>query len=78
MYLCFQEECAQLLEIISDRINSRNPEFISHLLLSIFKMAEVEIVQIEPNSTSRTYLLAHHLLVYLIIIKIIENFLTPS
>ncbi|XP_017775583.1 PREDICTED: uncharacterized protein LOC108561940 isoform X2 [Nicrophorus vespilloides] len=47
-----KEECVELLETISDRINSRNPDFVSHLLLSIFKMAEVEIVQIEASSAS--------------------------
>ncbi|XP_063929586.1 uncharacterized protein LOC135141921 isoform X2 [Zophobas morio] len=74
-----KEQCAQLLEIISDRINSRNPDFISHLLLSIFKMAEVEIVQIEPNS-SKTYSLAQHLLVSILFLtKIIQKLLTtPS
>lgn len=51
----FQEECAELLEMISDRINTRNPEFISHLLLSIFKMAEVEIVAVEPSSASEIF-----------------------
>ncbi|XP_045481451.1 uncharacterized protein LOC123685686 isoform X5 [Harmonia axyridis] len=47
-----KEECTELMEIISDRINSRNPDFISHLLLSIFKMAEVEIIQIEHSSNA--------------------------
>jgi hypothetical protein len=74
-----KEQCAELLEIISDRINSRNPDFISHLLLSIFKMAEVEIVQIEPNSTSRIESLPHHLLVSTLLLTIISRkLLTPS
>uniref|UniRef100_A0A1Y1NG70 GDNF/GAS1 domain-containing protein n=2 Tax=Photinus pyralis TaxID=7054 RepID=A0A1Y1NG70_PHOPY len=47
-----KEECAELLELVSERINSHNPDFSSHLLLSIFKMAEVEIIQIETNSAS--------------------------
>lgn len=42
-----------LLEKIADSINNHNPDFTSHLLLSIFKMAEVEIVQVEPSSASR-------------------------
>ncbi|XP_044765670.1 uncharacterized protein LOC123321927 isoform X1 [Coccinella septempunctata] len=50
-----KEQCTELLEIISDRINSRNPDFISHLLLSIFKMAEVEIIQIEQSSTAVSF-----------------------
>lgn len=76
----FQEQCAELLEIISDRINSRNPNFTSHLLLSIFKMAEVEIVQIEPSLTAAPYLVAHHLLVStFLLIRMVERVLTtPS
>ncbi|GJQ66813.1 hypothetical protein Trydic_g18581 [Trypoxylus dichotomus] len=47
-----KKECAELLETIGEKINSKNPEFVSHLLLSIFKMAEVEIVPIEASSAS--------------------------
>ncbi|CAH1117369.1 unnamed protein product [Phaedon cochleariae] len=50
-----KEECVELLETISERINTRNPDFVSHLLLSIFKMAEVEIIQMEPTSSSPKY-----------------------
>ncbi len=38
-----QEECAGPLQDISNKINSHHPELHSHLLLSIFKMAEVEV-----------------------------------
>ncbi|XP_068082198.1 uncharacterized protein Gfrl [Anabrus simplex] len=38
-----KEECAGPLQEISDKINSHHPELHSHLLLSIFKMAEVEV-----------------------------------
>lgn len=40
------------LEVITEKINNRHPDFASHLLLSIFKMAEVEIVQVEASSSS--------------------------
>lgn len=62
----FQAECLELLEVISDRINSRNTDFVSHLLLSVFKMAEVEIIQIEPASSSRAY----HVNVKLIVLSV--------
>ncbi|XP_049807107.1 uncharacterized protein LOC126249498 [Schistocerca nitens] len=38
-----KEECAGPLQELSSKINSRHPELHSHLLLSIFKMAEVEV-----------------------------------
>nr|CAH7722771.1 unnamed protein product [Callosobruchus chinensis] len=49
------DECMELLEVIVEKINARNPDFTSHLLLSIFKMAEVEIVQPEPASAATAY-----------------------
>ncbi|KAJ8958926.1 hypothetical protein NQ318_019695 [Aromia moschata] len=62
-----KEECAELLEAVSDRINSRHPDFISHLLLSIFKMAEVEIIQIEPSSSSSRRTFEIHILIFSIL-----------
>lgn len=50
-FMYIQEECASLLETISEKINSQHSDFNSHLLLSIFKMAEVEINQLEPSSS---------------------------
>ncbi|CAG2052918.1 unnamed protein product [Timema podura] len=38
-----KEECVAPLQDISEKINTHHPEFHSHLLLSIFKMAEVEV-----------------------------------
>ncbi|KAJ8976046.1 hypothetical protein NQ317_014098, partial [Molorchus minor] len=64
------EECAELLEIISDRINARHQDFMSHLLLSIFKLAEVEIIQVDPSSSSTRHLLSIHLLVISIFLTI--------
>lgn len=69
--LFFQEECADLLEVISDRINSKHPDFVSHLLLSIFKMAEVEIVQVEPSSASPQSLF--HLTAGLIVFMLVAD-----
>ncbi|KAG8247064.1 hypothetical protein J6590_069600, partial [Homalodisca vitripennis] len=40
----FQEECVGALQDFSEKVNSRHPVVHSHLLLSIFKMAEVEVV----------------------------------
>jgi hypothetical protein len=49
-----QEECAGPLHDISEKINSHHPELHSHLLLSIFKMAEVEVKVPDKNSGPRT------------------------
>ncbi|XP_060519093.1 uncharacterized protein LOC132697510 isoform X2 [Cylas formicarius] len=51
-----KDECADYMEIISDRINTRNADFMSHVLLSVFKMAEVEIVPIETASSAKRYI----------------------
>lgn len=68
--LCFlQEECADLLEAISDRINSRHPDFVSHLLLSIFKMAEVEVVQVEPSSASHAFPVIANLIMFMLVVN---------
>jgi hypothetical protein len=50
MFLWLQEECAGPLHDISEKINSHHPELHSHLLLSIFKMAEVEVKVPDSNS----------------------------
>jgi len=49
-FLWLQEECAGPLHDISEMINTHHPELHSHLLLSIFKMAEVEVKV--PDSSS--------------------------
>ncbi|PNF37375.1 hypothetical protein B7P43_G17199 [Cryptotermes secundus] len=48
-----KEECAGPLHDISEKINSHHPELHSHLLLSIFKMAEVEVKVPDTNSGPR-------------------------
>ncbi|XP_069692886.1 uncharacterized protein Gfrl isoform X1 [Periplaneta americana] len=47
-----KEECAGPLHDISEKINSHHPELHSHLLLSIFKMAEVEVKVPDTNTGS--------------------------
>ncbi|CAH1953428.1 unnamed protein product [Acanthoscelides obtectus] len=67
------DECMELLEIISEKINSRNPDFISHLLLSIFKMAEVEIVQPEPASAASGQLSNIFLIVTMAVLTVLNR-----
>ncbi|XP_023247990.1 uncharacterized protein LOC106637711 [Copidosoma floridanum] len=47
-----KEECASMLQGLSDKINNRHHEVYTHPLLSIFKMAEVEIKL--PRASSAT------------------------
>lgn len=75
-----KQECVDLLETVSERINSRNADFASHLLLSIFKMAEVEIVQVEPSSSSDKFYTNLILVVGCCLFSSVPHllFLTPS
>lgn len=71
-----------LLEIISEKINSQHSDFNSHLLLSIFKMAEVEIVESESSSAVRKEFQFNYglqkLLIIFIIQQIIQNIMHCS
>jgi len=59
--------CADHLEAIGEAINAGAQFFRSHLLLSIFKMAELEVVHGEPTSTgSPTSSPPSYLLVFLL------------
>lgn len=56
LFLFFQE-CSDQLQDLSEKINSRDLEVHSHLLLSILKLAEVEVKipeVVEDSSTVRT------------------------
>lgn len=55
-----QEECVGALQDFSEKVNSRHPIVHSHLLLSIFKMAEVEVVV--PASSSSSPIIVKHVL----------------
>ncbi|KAL1130012.1 hypothetical protein AAG570_012955, partial [Ranatra chinensis] len=47
-----KEECLKPLQEISDMINAQDPIVHTHLLLSIFKMAEVEVIYPAPSSNN--------------------------
>lgn len=49
IYFNFQAQCTSILEKISHQVNSQHSELAAHRLLSIFKMAEVQIVWPEVN-----------------------------
>lgn len=50
----FQAQCTSILETISHQVNSQHSELAAHRLLSIFKMAEVQIVWPEVSKGSPT------------------------
>lgn len=49
-----QEECIDVLKVVKSRINSQHEDISSHLLLSIFKIAEVDVVYPTPPSSAIT------------------------
>ncbi|XP_058795119.1 uncharacterized protein LOC131666463 isoform X1 [Phymastichus coffea] len=67
--LRIKEECAAMLQELSEKINNRHQEVHSHPLLSIFKMAEVEIkLPRASGSAARTPLLPPALLLLLLLL----------
>ncbi|KAL1497089.1 hypothetical protein ABEB36_008104 [Hypothenemus hampei] len=77
-----KEECAKLMEIIVDRINNKHVDFLSHVLLSIFKIAEIEIVPIQTSSASslQSSSVKQIIVCFIILstVKFIQNYLTIS
>ncbi|CAG9796128.1 unnamed protein product [Diatraea saccharalis] len=49
-----KEECIDVLKVVKSRINSQHEDISSHLLLSIFKIAEVDVVYPAPPSSAIT------------------------
>ncbi|XP_037876747.1 uncharacterized protein LOC101736650 isoform X2 [Bombyx mori] len=47
-----KEQCIDVLKIVKSRINSQHEDISSHLLLSIFKIAEVDVVYPAPPSSA--------------------------
>ncbi|KAL0859511.1 hypothetical protein ABMA27_010667 [Loxostege sticticalis] len=64
-----KEECIDVLKEVKTRINTQHEDISSHLLLSIFKIAEVDVVYPAPPSSAIT---SHrpHSIIYIIIILI--------
>ena len=40
--MMFEDECYGSVKTISDRINSRDPDMMSHVIMSVFKVASAE------------------------------------
>ncbi|XP_069362610.1 uncharacterized protein [Maniola hyperantus] len=49
-----KEACIDVLKVVKTRINSQHEDISSHLLLSIFKIAEVDVVYPTPPSSAIT------------------------
>ena len=50
--LIFQYECYGSVKTISDRINGRDPDMMSHVIMSVFKVASAEANVPGPPTTS--------------------------
>lgn len=70
-----KDECTAILRTISHHINSEHHELQSHRLLSIFKMAEVEVVWPESSRTVRCKHFNNYQLIIgtLLILMLIHN-----
>ncbi|XP_033213894.1 uncharacterized protein LOC117170961 [Belonocnema kinseyi] len=81
--LRIKEECASMLQDLSDKINNRHQEVHTHPLLSIFKMAEVEVklpLSSQAKLTSRpsAFFLGFTLLISCFLQRSLTSMLTPS
>lgn len=78
MYILFstQEQCKTLLDSISHQINNQHSELASHHLLSIFKMAEMQVIMPEVGASSRSTLTVETLILSILLpvfAKILSN-----
>ncbi|VVC99236.1 unnamed protein product [Leptidea sinapis] len=70
-----KEACIDVLKIVKTRINSQHEDISSHLLLSIFKIAEVDVVYPTPPSSGNARLDPNKILYVVIFITVAHNFL---
>lgn len=70
--LDLQEECASMMQDLSDKINNKHHEVHSHPLLSIFKMAEVE-VKMPYNNEAAAFRSSSALLVVLLAVGLFAS-----
>ncbi|XP_063834849.1 uncharacterized protein LOC135084037 [Ostrinia nubilalis] len=76
-----KEECIDVLKEVKTRINTQHEDISSHLLLSIFKIAEVDVVYPAPPSSAITSHRPQSLLyLFIILITILYNleFIIPA
>lgn len=69
----FQEACIDVLKVVKSRINSQHEDMSSHLLLSIFKIAEVDVVYPAPPSSGTSHLASKHVVLIMISLNIMKN-----
>ncbi|XP_072945900.1 uncharacterized protein [Epargyreus clarus] len=70
-----KEECIDVLKIVKSRINSQHEDISSHLLLSIFKIAEVDVVYpTPPSSAIGSHKPGKMVYIFIFLITILYNF----
>ncbi|XP_034944685.1 uncharacterized protein Gfrl [Chelonus insularis] len=75
--LRIKEECGGMLQDLSDKINNKHQEVHTHPLLSIFKMAEVE-VKLPPGSKATKTTNPSSFILFIISITIFMQWSYPS
>lgn len=68
-----QEQCIDVLKIVKSRINSQHEDISSHLLLSIFKIAEVDVVYPAPPSSAVSLRPMKYLYIIIIVITFLYH-----
>lgn len=68
-----QEQCKSVLDSISHHINNQHSELAGHHLLSIFKMAEMQVVMPEVGGSTRLGLAVEALLVSILLPLLVSS-----
>lgn len=78
--MILQDECADMLRELSEKINNKHHEVHTHPLLSIFKMAEVEVKlpQASGGARSRVIIKPYQQLIITFILIIASHLLTGT
>ena len=74
-----KDECYGAVKTISDRINSRDPDMMSHVIMSIFKIAAAEanvptpasVLAQQTSSSSSSDYLAFCCSIYLVLLYVV-------
>ncbi|XP_048486782.1 uncharacterized protein LOC105383545 isoform X4 [Plutella xylostella] len=69
-----KEECIDILKVVKSRINSQHEDISSHLLLSIFKIAEVDVVYPTPLSLAGNNAPSRNMILFIVSTNLLLNY----